>query len=129
MKSFERPDRLTGTTYKIKPPVLEAAVYITINDAEINGQVRPVEIFINSKHMPHLAWANFASRAISGVLQQTGEYPHWIVNEMLQSFDVDGGYIIPGSKGQRANSVLSHIGLVFAEHCQQLGLEGACLNG
>jgi len=123
VRSFNRPDRITGTTYKIRPPVIDAAIYITINDAEIDGQVRPVELFINSKHVPHLAWSNAVSRLVSRVLQSPGPFQPWVIEELLESFGVDEGYIIPGSKGQRANSVVAHIGLVLAEHCRGLGLE------
>src|SRR5690606_412651 len=31
-ETIERPDFLLGTTYKIKPPISEHALYITIND-------------------------------------------------------------------------------------------------
>lgn len=122
MRDFNRPDRIDGTTYKIKPPVRDAAIYITINNAEIDGQLRPVELFINSKDMPHLAWSNSVSRIVSGVLQAPGPFQAWVLDELLQSFDVDGGYIIPGSKGQRANSVVAHIGMVLMTHCRGLGL-------
>lgn len=122
MRNFDRPDCLTGTTYKIRPPLLDAAIYITINDAEIDGQRRPVELFINSRHMPHLAWSNTTSRLLSGILQAPGPFQAWALDELLQSFDVEGGYIIPGTKGMRANSVVAHIGMVLMEHCKGLGL-------
>jgi len=33
---LERPEMLRGTTYKIKPPVSDHAMYITINDIVLN---------------------------------------------------------------------------------------------
>ena len=33
---LERPDRITGSTYKVKTPVTEHAFYITINDVIMN---------------------------------------------------------------------------------------------
>jgi len=53
---IERPDVLIGSTYKIKSPLVEHAMYVTINDIVLNGgteheQRRPFEIFINSKSM------------------------------------------------------------------------------
>ncbi|MGB5235553.1 MAG: NrdJb, partial [Candidatus Macondimonas sp.] len=55
---LERPDLLVGATYKIKPPVGDHAMYITINDLVLNEGTehqhrRPFEIFINSKNMEH----------------------------------------------------------------------------
>jgi ribonucleoside-diphosphate reductase alpha chain len=49
-----RPESLEGTTYKIKWPESAHAVYVTINDAEIDGERRPFEIFVNSKNMEQL---------------------------------------------------------------------------
>ena len=47
-----RPDQITGSTYKVKTPVTEHALYITINDIVMNEGTpqehrRPFEIFIN----------------------------------------------------------------------------------
>ena len=51
---LERPEHIRGTTYKVKTPVTEHALYITINDVVMNEgtdqeHARPFEIFINSK--------------------------------------------------------------------------------
>ena len=56
-----RPDQITGSTYKVKTPVTEHALYITINDVVMNEGTpqehrRPFEIFINSKNMEHFQW-------------------------------------------------------------------------
>ena len=53
-----RPEKITGSTYKVKTPVTEHALYITINDIIMNEGTpqehrRPFEIFINSKNMDH----------------------------------------------------------------------------
>jgi len=51
---LSRPDQITGSTYKVKTPVTEHALYITINDVLMNEGTeqehrRPFEIFVNSK--------------------------------------------------------------------------------
>src|SRR5690606_12754024 len=51
---IERPEVLVGSTYKIKSPLVEHAMYVTINDIVLNAgseheQRRPFEIFVNSK--------------------------------------------------------------------------------
>src|SRR5690606_31287723 len=51
---IERPEVLIGSTYKIKSPLVEHAMYVTINDIVLNAgneheHRRPFEIFINSK--------------------------------------------------------------------------------
>ena len=49
-----RPEMLFGSTYKIKTPLSEHALYVTINDIILNQGTphevrRPFEVFINSK--------------------------------------------------------------------------------
>ena len=60
-EKLERPDMLPGSTYKVKTPLSEHALYITINDVVLNPGTRhelrrPFEIFINSKNMDHFQW-------------------------------------------------------------------------
>ncbi len=57
-EKFERPESLEGSTYKIKTPLSDHALYITINDVVLNPGTdhevrRPFEIFINSKNLEH----------------------------------------------------------------------------
>ena len=49
---LDRPEKITGTTYKVKTPVTDHAFYITINDVIMNQGTpqehrRPFEIFVN----------------------------------------------------------------------------------
>jgi len=51
-ESVERPETLVGSTFKIKSPLFEHALYVTINDIVLNAGTphelrRPFEIFIN----------------------------------------------------------------------------------
>ena len=60
-EKLERPEVLLGSTYKVKTPLSEHALYVTINDVVLNAgteheQRRPFEIFINSKNMEHFQW-------------------------------------------------------------------------
>ncbi|NOU25490.1 MAG: NrdJb, partial [Methylotenera sp.] len=69
---LSRPDKLVGNTYKIKTPVTEHALYITINDVIMNEDTpqehrRPFEIFINSKNMEHFQWIVALTRVMSAV--------------------------------------------------------------
>ena len=54
----EGMEALEGSTYKIKTPLDDHAMYVTINDILLNPGTehesrRPFEIFINSKNMDH----------------------------------------------------------------------------
>jgi hypothetical protein len=68
-EKLERPDVLIGSTYKIKTPVSDHAMYLTINDIVMNEGTehehrRPFEIFINSKNLDHFQWIVALTRII-----------------------------------------------------------------
>ncbi len=77
-EKIARPEFLLGSTYKIKPPVSEHALYITINDILLNEDTdhevrRPYEVFINSKSMEHYQWVIGLTRVISAVFRKGGD--------------------------------------------------------
>ena len=93
-----RPERLMGTTYKLKTPehVSEHSLFITINDIILNeGTVhetrRPFEIFINSKSLEHYQWIVALTRIISAVFRKGGDVT-FLVEELRSVFDPKGGY-------------------------------------
>ena len=60
-EKLERPEMLLGSTYKVKTPISDHAMYVTINDIMLNADTefetrRPFEIFINSKNLDHYQW-------------------------------------------------------------------------
>ena len=74
----QRPEMLIGSTYKIKPPVSDHALYITINDILLNQGSdeeirRPFEIFVNSKNMEFYSWIVALTRVISAVFRKGGD--------------------------------------------------------
>ena len=60
-----RPDKVNGTTYKIRWPQDNFAYYITINDIEEDGVKRPFEVFINSKSVQHQEYLTALTRLLS----------------------------------------------------------------
>ena len=70
---IERTEALSGSTYKIKTPLSEHALYITINNIEVDGQLRPFELFINSKSMEHFQWIVAFTRIVSAIFRHGGE--------------------------------------------------------
>ena len=69
-EKIERPEMLLGSTYKVKTPLSEHALYITINDIILNHGTenelrRPFEVFINCKSMDHFQWIVALTRIIS----------------------------------------------------------------
>ncbi|MGH8192660.1 MAG: NrdJb, partial [Rhodanobacteraceae bacterium] len=77
-EKLERPEILIGATYKIKSPLFEHALYVTINDIVLNAGTefemrRPFEIFINSKNMDHFQWIVALTRIMSAVFRKGGD--------------------------------------------------------
>ena len=99
---LSRPDKLVGNTYKIKTPVTEHALYITINDVVMNEGTaqehrRPFEIFINSKNMEHFQWIVALTRVMSAVFRKGGDVT-FLVEELKSVFEPSGGYFKKGGK-------------------------------
>lgn len=119
-----RPERLSGETYKIKSPLYEHALYVTINDLVLNPgteheERRPFEVFINSKSMDHFQWIVALTRIISAVFRKGGDIT-FLAEELRAVFDPRGGYLKPG--GLYVPSLVAEIGLVIERHLQSLGL-------
>ncbi|MEX0316975.1 MAG: adenosylcobalamin-dependent ribonucleoside-diphosphate reductase [Ruegeria sp.] len=118
---LDRPQALEGSTYKLKWPDSEHAIYLTINDIVIAGRRRPFEVFINSKNMEHYAWTLALTRMISAVFRRGGDVS-FVVEELKAVFDPRGGAWV---KGKYIPSILAAIGGVIEHHMIAIGfLEG-----
>ena len=120
----QRPEMLVGSTYKIKPPVSDHALYITINDILLNQGTeeeirRPFEIFVNSKNMEFYSWIVALTRVISAVFRKGGDCT-FLVEELKAVFDPQGGYFKSG--GRFMPSLVAEIGWAIEDHLQNIGL-------
>jgi hypothetical protein len=119
-EGMERPEVLPGTTYRIKTPLSEHALYVTINDVVLSdGSRRPFEVFINSKAMDHFQWIVALTRIMSAVFRKGGEVA-FLVDELRSVFDPKGGYFKKG--GKFMPSLVAEIGDVLEVHLRALGL-------
>ena len=123
-EELQRPEMLIGSTYKIKTPVSDHAMYVTINDIVINEgteheQRRPFEIFINSKNLDHYQWIVALTRIISAVFRKGGDVT-FLVDELKAVFDPRGGYWQPG--GKFMPSIIAELGYVIEKHLQTIGM-------
>jgi hypothetical protein len=119
-----RPEMLHGSTYKIKTPLSEHALYMTINDIVLNPGTdhelrRPFEIFINSKNMDHFQWVVALTRVMSAVFRKGGDVT-FLVEEMKAVFDPQGGYFKKG--GRFMPSLVAEIGDHIESHMKMIGL-------
>lgn len=123
-EAVQRPEVLMGSTYKIKTPLSEHALYVTINDMVLNEGTehevrRPYEIFINSKNMEHFQWVVALTLLISAVFRKGGDI-NFIVDELRAVFDPQGGYFKRG--GKFMPSLVAEIGEVIETHLKSIGL-------
>jgi hypothetical protein len=119
-----RPEMLFGSTYKIRTPLSEHALYVTINDIILNQGTpheirRPFEVFINSKNMDHFQWIVALTRIISAVFRKGGDVT-FLVEELRSVFDPAGGYFKKG--GKYMPSLVAEIGDVIHCHLVMIGM-------
>ncbi len=122
-EQLERPETLLGSTYKIKTPLTEHALYVTINDMVLNAGTphekrRPFEIFINSKSMDHFQWVVAMTRVISAVFRKGGDVT-FLIEELRSVFDPRGGYF---KKGRYTPSLVAELGDVIECHLKMIGM-------
>jgi hypothetical protein len=123
-EKLERPEILIGATYKIKSPLFEHALYVTINDIVLNAGTefemrRPFEIFINSKNMDHFQWIVALTRIMSAVFRKGGDVT-FLVEELKAVFDPRGGYFKAG--GVYMPSIVAELGNIVEQHLKMIGL-------
>lgn len=123
-EKLERPEMLLGSTYKVKTPLSEHALYVTINDIVLNPGTehelrRPFEVFINSKNMDHFQWIVALTRIISAVFRKGGDVT-FLVEELHSVFDPRGGYFKKG--GKYMPSLVAEIGDAIESHLRMIGM-------
>jgi len=123
-EKLERPEMLVGSTYKVKTPISDHAMYVTINDIVLNEGTehekrRPFEIFINSKNLDHYQWIVALTRILSAVFRKGGDVT-FLVDELKAVFDPRGGYWQPG--GKFMPSIIAELGYIIEKHLISIGL-------
>lgn len=123
-EKLERPEMLLGSTYKVKTPISDHAMYVTINDIILNADTefeirRPFEIFINSKNLDHYQWIVALTRIMSAVFRKGGDVT-FLVDELKAVFDPRGGYWQPG--GTFMPSIIAELGHIVEKHLRYIGL-------
>src|SRR3954464_7087044 len=123
-EKLERPEVLIGSTYKVKTPVSDHAMHVTINDIVLNEgtkheQRRPFEIFINSKNLDHYQWIVALTRIMSAVFRKGGDVT-FLVEELKAVFDPRGGYFKAG--GVYMPSIVAELGAIIEQHLKSIGL-------
>lgn len=114
----KRPESLQGETYKIVTPLSEHSLYVTINNAVINGKTVPAEIFINSRDMKNFQWITSLTRMISAIFRTGGDVT-FVLEELKSTYDPNGGYL---KRGVYVPSLVAEVGLVLEHHFKKYGI-------
>lgn len=122
-ESTARPDVLQSASYKIKTPVSDHAIYVTIGDIVLNPGTehecrRPFEIFINSKAQEHAQWVTAMTLIISAVFRKGGDMA-FLVEELRSVHDPRGGW---WEKDRYIPSLVAKIGDVLHRHLVSIGM-------
>lgn len=119
----QRPGKVLGSTYKIKPPTMNAALYITINHIELDdGTPRPIEVFLNTKDTTHAQWMHALTRLLSAQFRSPLPF-EFALQELKEVVDPQGSYFIPGGGGS-CGGIVDHVARVIEDHLVEIGAIG-----
>tara|TARA_B100000686_G_C16389811_1_gene761845 strand:- start:24 stop:632 length:609 start_codon:yes stop_codon:yes gene_type:complete len=85
-----RPEVVDAKVYKLKSAFIKNSVFITLSFIKYNDQIRPIEIFINSKDLTRAPEYVVLTRLISAIFRRSAN-PMFILEELQGIFDPNGG--------------------------------------
>ena len=88
--SSERPEVCDAKVYKLKSAFVKNSVFITLSYVKDGNNIRPIEIFINSKDLTKTSEYVVLTRLISAIFRR-GTNPMFVLEELQGIFDPNGG--------------------------------------
>ena len=85
-----RPEVVDAKVYKLKSAFVKNSVFITLSYIEEEKDVRPIEIFINSKDLTRAPEYVVLTRLVSAIFRRSND-PMFILEELQGIFDPNGG--------------------------------------
>ena len=85
-----RPEVVDAKVYKLKSAFVKNSVFITLSFVEDENDVRPIEIFINSKDLTRAPEYVVLTRLVSAIFRRSND-PMFILEELQGIFDPNGG--------------------------------------
>ena len=85
-----RPEVVDAKVYKLKSAFIKNSVFITLSFIRYDDQIRPIEIFINSKDLTRAPEYVVLTRLISAIFRRSAN-PMFILEELQGIFDPNGG--------------------------------------
>ena len=90
MYNIIRPEVVDAKVYKLKSAFVKNSVFITLSYIYDNSEVRPIEIFINSKDLTRAPEYVVLTRLVSAIFRRSND-PMFILEELQGIFDPNGG--------------------------------------
>jgi len=85
-----RPEVVDAKVYKLKSAFVKNSVFITLSYINKNEELKPIEIFINSKDLTKTSEYVVLTRLISAIFRRSTN-PMFILEELQGIFDPNGG--------------------------------------
>ncbi len=85
-----RPEVVDAKVYKLKSAFVKNSVFITLSYVKENKEIRPIEIFINSKDLTRAPEYVVLTRLVSAIFRRSND-PMFILEELQGIFDPNGG--------------------------------------
>ena len=85
-----RPEVVDAKVYKLKSAFVKNSVFITLSYVQENAEIRPIEIFINSKDLTRAPEYVVLTRLVSAIFRRSND-PMFILEELQGIFDPNGG--------------------------------------
>ena len=85
-----RPEVVDAKVYKLKSAFVKNSVFITLSYVKDNKEIRPIEIFINSKDLTRAPEYVVLTRLVSAIFRRSND-PMFILEELQGIFDPNGG--------------------------------------
>ena len=91
-----RPEVVDAKVYKLKSAFVKNSVFITLSYVGEETDVRPIEIFINSKDLTRAPEYVVLTRLVSAIFRRSND-PMFILEELQGIFDPNGVTFIEGT--------------------------------
>ena len=85
-----RPEVVDAKVYQVKSAFIKNSVFVTLSFIQHDDQIRPIEIFINSKDLTRAPEYVVLTRLISAIFRRSPN-PMFILEELQGIFDPNGG--------------------------------------
>ena len=90
LQNTQRPEVVDAKVYKLKSAFVKNSVFITLSYVKEDVEIRPIEIFINSKDLTRAPEYVVLTRLISAIFRRSPN-PLFILEELTGIFDPNGG--------------------------------------